>query len=164
VAAFPALAAGYVPGDAAQALLDEAEASCFYHADKRAAAVCDQCGRFLCSLCDVRMGERHVCPACIEARLGGGAKKNTGERRFLHDSLALALATWPVLVWFTTPLTAPLAIFLAIRYWNAPGGLFRWRKVRLVAAIVLGGLHVAVWLFVLLGVVLDKFNIGYLRL
>ena len=28
---------------------------------------CDNCGRFLCSLCDVDIGAGHQCPACLES-------------------------------------------------------------------------------------------------
>ena len=42
----------------ADALLSEGESSCFYHPNKRAVVPCDQCGRFLCTLCRVDFGQR----------------------------------------------------------------------------------------------------------
>src|SRR5262245_7047228 len=43
----------------------EGEAVCFFHPEKRAAIACQACGRFLCALCDMPLGARHVCPTCL---------------------------------------------------------------------------------------------------
>ena len=48
-----------VAGEAIQA---PGEASCFYHPEKKAAVVCDACGRFLCSLCEVDFDGRTFAP------------------------------------------------------------------------------------------------------
>ena len=70
---FPALFAGPRLGRAGEALVDASEASCFFHAEKRAAVACESCGRFLCALCDLEMEGRHICPTCLAA----GRKKGT---------------------------------------------------------------------------------------
>lgn len=54
-------------------LVDPSDASCFFHAGKKAAVACETCGRFLCSLCDLEFGGRHICPPCLAA----GRKKGT---------------------------------------------------------------------------------------
>ena len=47
--------------DRAASALD-GEASCYFHAHKRAAVPCDGCGRFLCSLCDLNFfSDEGVC-------------------------------------------------------------------------------------------------------
>ena len=111
--------------------LVEGEASCYEHPNKRAVALCTHCGRFLCGLCEVEVGGSVWCPECLGT--GGGSRPKlaaleTG--RTLYDSIALALATWPVF-------TAPAALYVAIRYWKAPSSLIPRNKWRLVAAILL---------------------------
>src|SRR5271166_5060845 len=64
VVVFPATKrtqAGALP----ETLGGEAEASCFYHPESRAAVPCDECGRFLCRLCDLEVEGRHLCPSCF---------------------------------------------------------------------------------------------------
>lgn len=152
VVTFPALWAGYIPGKAPDLVVELAEASCFYHPGKRAAVPCDHCGRFLCDLCDVALGSRHLCPSCVEGELGGapraGGRPALGHRRILYDRLAMALAVWPVasivLAWATI-MTAPLALYVAIRYWTAPGGLGRRPRIGLAVAAGLAALELAAW-------------------
>lgn len=141
VAAFPVLLTGPATGTPGEVLLADDQASCFYHPSKKASRVCDQCGRFLCALCDVEMGGRHLCPGCIE---GGDRQKHTelDTRRVLYDSLALFLA---VLV----PLLGGLiALYLAIRYWSAPTSLLRRTQVRWVLAVVVAVVQIAFWSWV----------------
>jgi len=151
VVTFPLLRVGYVPGRAGESLQADGEASCFYHPHKRAAVPCDACGRFLCSLCDVELGRRHLCPACVEAELCGprapDAAPSSGVpgRRFLYDSLALTLAVWPLLIWPTTLVTAPMAVFVALRHWRSAGGVIARTKARMTAALALAGVQLAGW-------------------
>jgi hypothetical protein len=145
VAVFPALFREMAsrPGES---ILSEGEAGCFYHPDKRAVIACDTCGRFLCGLCDLELNGRHICPACLEI---GRKKKSLTQlenRRVRYDSIALLLATLPILVWPFTIFTAPAAVFFAIYGWKKPksitgGGWY----VRAVLAILLGLLQIAGW-------------------
>ena len=62
------------PEPAAPSLADHAgddEAVCFFHPENRAALACDRCGRFLCAVCDMPLGTRHLCPTCLTSGLGG---------------------------------------------------------------------------------------------
>src|SRR5436190_111361 len=49
---------------ASGAVAEEGEAVCFFHPEKRAEATCARCGRFICTLCDMPVGDRHICPKC----------------------------------------------------------------------------------------------------
>jgi hypothetical protein len=127
------------------------EASCFYHAANRAEFTCDQCGRFLCPLCRIELGDRHLCPVCLETGRKKGKLVNLDQSRTLYDSLALRIAIFPVFpfafLWIFTCITAPVALFLALRHWNSPMSIVRRSKIRLVAAIVASGLQISTWLF-----------------
>ncbi len=125
--------------------MSEEEASCFYHGRKKAAALCAECGRFLCALCEVRIGGRSVCPECIEKGRADGSMEMLVTQRTLYDSMALSLSILPLLFFFVTPITAPIAIFIAIRFWNKPGSLLPRTKARYISAIVVASLQVAGW-------------------
>jgi hypothetical protein len=88
------------------------------------------------------------CPECIEA--GRSRKKvvNLENQRTLHDSIALALATWPVVLFFYPSIvTAPAALFFSIAYWKKPSSIVRRHgKWRLVVAIILASIQIAGWL------------------
>src|SRR5579863_10319410 len=82
---FPAIEsnrAGSVP----QALAEESEASCFYHPESRAAVPCDECGRFLCHLCDLHIDQKHLCPKCFESGVASNKLEIVETRRVLYDT------------------------------------------------------------------------------
>ena len=152
---FPALFRRITPGHSGETIMVEGEASCFYHPQKRAVLPCDGCGRFLCALCDCEMNGRHFCPACLEAGRNKGKIKNLQNSRTLYDSIALSLAVLPVVVVFGiyfTFITAPMALYTAIRYWNAPLGIVRRTKVRYIIAIILASLQIGAWVWLAYGI------------
>src|ERR1051326_2041864 len=57
---FPAIAHA-AAGAAPEAVALPSEASCFYHEHNRAVNPCAQCGRFLCSLCELQLPGRVLC-------------------------------------------------------------------------------------------------------
>jgi hypothetical protein len=134
--AFPAALKPADQGKTGDLILVDGEAGCFYHPEKKAVLPCDACGRFLCALCDVEMGADHLCPLCIETGKKKGKLKNLENHRVRYDDLALALAIIPILFSCIVALTAPIAMYVAIRYWNAPGSILPRTKVRFVVAIV----------------------------
>lgn len=145
---FPALvrSAAEAAGGAAAA---EGEASCFFHPHKRAVHACRECGRFVCDLCDVPLGDGHLCPDCLTAGGRKGTVASLVGRRILHDRVALGLAVLPVLFVFPTAVTAPAALAYALVNWNSPGSLLPHTRGRLVTAILLALAQIAVWVFVL---------------
>src|SRR5262245_16998397 len=66
VEVFPALFRRPVNAGTGEITLLEAEAACFFHANKKAVVPCHGCGRFLCALCDCELNGDHFCPACLE--------------------------------------------------------------------------------------------------
>ncbi len=124
------------------------ENPCYTHPQRKAERICDGCGRFMCSLCDFAIGDRHLCSNCVSALAEQNDEKtgddNLVSRRIQYDSIAFMLAVgFPLLFGcFCFPLllvTAPVSLWLTVRHWNTPCSLFprnRWRFV--VAAIVSG--------------------------
>ena len=147
---FPAWFRKDVPSAAAVA--EEGDASCFYHSAKKAIVPCDQCGRFLCSLCQMEFQGQNWCPGCIENNRFKRKLPNLETRRTLYDSLALQLVTWPAIWPFTglTIFTAPVALFVAIRYWKAPSSIVARSRIRLYVALALAILEIAGWAWLVL--------------
>ena len=157
VLAFPALFREAVPVVAPlDQVLSEGEASCFYHPAKRAAVPCGACGRFLCALCDVKLGDRHLCPGCVETGRAKGKITELEPARTLWDTTALMLAAVPlVLCYPISILTAPAAVVVAIVGRKKPSSVIPRGRWRLWLALVLAVLQILGWL-VLLGFFIIK--------
>jgi hypothetical protein len=145
VEVFPALFRRINPGQSGETIMVEGESSCFYHPQKKAVRPCQGCGRFLCALCDCELNGQHFCPACLEAGKTKGKIKSLENQRTLYDGIALSLAIYPMLIFYFTLVTAPIALFVAIRYWNAPRSLVRRTKIRYITAIILASMQIAGW-------------------
>ncbi len=145
VAAFPALFRPLVAGQPGQAIVLEGEASCFYHPQKRAVVPCQTCGRFLCALCDVELNGQHLCPACLESGQAKGRLTELQKRYTLYDSVALTLAIAPLLFWPLTCLSAPAALYVAVRHWKTPLSILPRTKIRYLLAIVLATVTLVGW-------------------
>ena len=125
VEAFPALFRPAAKANAGELVMVAGESACFYHEHKKAATVCDACGRFLCGLCDCFVHGKHLCPSCLET----GKQKRTIEQldnvRPLYGYTAMLCAVIP------TFLTGLIAIYLSLRHRKSPGSLVgghqRWQ-------------------------------------
>jgi hypothetical protein len=147
---FPALfrdrSAASAPALAAQ----EGEAACFYHTAKKAAAPCDQCGRFLCALCRVDFLGANWCPGCIENNRRKGKLAQLDNSRTLYDGIALALAVGPMLLIWATILTAPATLWVTAKYWRAPSSLAPRSRWRFYAAALIAIVQIGAWMWLLL--------------
>jgi hypothetical protein len=107
------------------------QASCFYHPAKQAVVDCAHCGRFLCALCDLEVGEAHLCPACLGRGKDQQSVMQQNRGLFRYDMLALALAFWPFLLFMpSTVFTAPLALYITLKHYKTPISITpatRWR-------------------------------------
>ncbi len=72
----------------AEERLDNAEGSCFFHPTKKAERICESCGRFICSLCAIKDGERILCPSCHSKGMQQGPKR---EKILRYDKIALGI-------------------------------------------------------------------------
>lgn len=131
----------------------EGDSTCYFHPANQAAVICDGCGRYLCTVCELPgdAGAR-LCPPCVSS-----ARKKTVQKAdeiVVYDQMALTMALLPVLIWPITLVAAPLALGLVIYGWRKPRSLIRpgrWRFVvaGLVALLQIGGwvaLGVTMWL------------------
>ena len=133
-----------------EAVADETEASCFYHPAKKAVLTCENCGRFVCGLCEVELDGRHLCPQCLDSGKRKGKLASLETSRTLYDNIALALAAYPMLFLFTiyfTFITAPASMFILFRYRKMPRSLVRPGRWRWWLALVVALLQIAAWIF-----------------
>ena len=142
---FPALFRPTATGRDGEAVLVETESACFYHPQKKAVLPCEGCGRFLCALCDCELHGQHFCPACLEVGRKKRKIKSLENERTLYDSIALTLAIAPLLIFYLTFITAPAALYVAFRYWNAPRSIVHRSKIRLVLAVIFASSQLIGW-------------------
>jgi hypothetical protein len=124
-------------GQSATLATEAGEATCFYHPQKQAAGVCDGCGRLVCALCSIDLGDSHLCPACIASGKKKGKLVTLESRRTRYDNIALALAFAGIPFYYLFFILPAAAIYVAIRHWNSPGSILGVSRIRFVIAIVL---------------------------
>ncbi|MBG85304.1 MAG: hypothetical protein CMO80_00175 [Verrucomicrobiales bacterium] len=124
VALFPAVYRKADVVSTGDAVLAEGESSCFFHAEKKASIACDRCGRFLCGLCDIQLGNEHICATCIESGKKKGKMQKLENKRLLRDRQALVLSIVPL---FLTGITA---LYLTTRYRKDPTSISITQKSR----------------------------------
>lgn len=130
----------------------EGEATCYDHPNSRAAAACAQCGRFVCQLCAIEFQGSTYCPSCMAMGRQPGTKRDIATSRVAYDSIALTVALGSILFFPFIVFTAPIAIFLSLRYWKRPIPLMHRNRWRFVAALVVGCVELGglAWLIVFL--------------
>lgn len=138
---------------AGETLQEDKEAGCFYHPRKKAVLSCSTCGRFLCQICDVELNGRHLCPSCLESGKTRRKIKNLEDHRTRYDKIALTIAVVPILTVWLTIISAPIALYLTIRYWKAPLGIIPHTRVRFMAAFLISGAQILGWSLLFFGLI-----------
>jgi hypothetical protein len=133
-------------------LAAEGDATCFFHEHRPAELACDGCGRYLCRLCDIPVGKEHLCPECLEKRNDSSPDRSLPNERIVWDRLAITLAVVPILFGPLSLITAPIVLFLCVRYWRAPGRLVgrAWPRFLVAGLFAVG--EILFWGFLFLGV------------
>lgn len=124
------------------------EASCFFHENKVASSHCSNCGRFICKLCEIEIGEECLCPSCASGD-NRKKKKTLKNRTTLYDKIALYLTVYPLFLVFTvylTIITAPIGIFVSIKYWNRQESVIQRSNIRFIIALIFGTIEVIGWI------------------
>ena len=140
---FPAVARS-LSSSSPQAKEVESEASCYYHDANRASIACEECGRFLCPLCDIDAGTRRLCPSCFNSRFNSGVAPEFVQRRTLYDSIALTAAVLPNLFLLTiyfTLFTAPAVVGFSIWSWKKQGSITPRTSWRFVVAVMIASVN-----------------------
>jgi len=122
------------------------EAACFVHTDRRAEAACDSCGRFMCALCEVRVGEQRICVACLEGGRRAGRLAQVERSRTLFARIAVRVAVFGIFLGPFGPFAGLSAIVLAIVGLTRPPSLTGRRYLgSAVLAFALGAVLTVGW-------------------
>ncbi len=155
----------------------QGEASCFYNPTRRATKCCDHCGVYISDAWAAQWGSQTVCLKCLEELRSKNGNTQFEAKRILWDNVALIFSVGPwliaialfmtlilymfsPLVIMLTTLTAPTAIFIALRYWNAPRSLVPRGRGRLVWATVFAVLQLIGWVALTVGFIYAVRNPG----
>ena len=106
---FPAAFRAAAAAKSAEERLDNADGSCFFHPSKKAERICESCGRFLCSLCAIKDGERTLCPSCHSKGKQQGPRPEKIPR---YDKIALGILLLSFLL--TGGLTLPFGALVSL--------------------------------------------------
>ncbi len=136
----------------AGAIAAEGDARCRFLPELKAETVCDSCGALLSERAAAHWGEKVFCLPCVHRLRDSGAVVEDGGllgRLKIYDNLALLLVT---LLAPLSLLTAPVALYLLIRYRKAPRGLVPRNTGRWWLAMALSLISLSVWLgFLVIG-------------
>jgi len=83
------------------------------------------------------------CPGCLELDKPQPSVGTLETQRTLYDSIALALATWPLMMAYLGLLASPVVIYIVIRYWKRPTSLIPRSKWRFVLALTIAVIEMA---------------------
>ena len=137
VFAFPAVDRPPAPQVTPPAVAHEGDASCFFHSSRKAAIPCDECGRFLCALCDLEIEGRHLCPTCLQA----GQEKRTltalEQSRTRWDRIVWALNLLCLFCLILSPLIALANLIITCVFWKAPPSRVSASRAWMVAGTLL---------------------------
>ena len=131
------------------------DSPCFFHAENRAAAVCDSCGRFLCTVCKVQTGSEVWCPDCIAKNRNEPLAPQFFDQTVLFDNTAFLLAFLSLLTGFYLVgglLVALVSIGLIIYGWARQRTIVKRSRLRFIFAGLLaavqgiGWIALALWL------------------
>jgi hypothetical protein len=129
------------------------EARCARHAGNAAAATCERCGAFMCTLCRIDTDGKVLCAACFDRLRGEGALESARTSFRSWRTLGFHLSVLGLFVWPFGIAIGPASVVATIR------GMAQDRKsgdeggrLMAVAAILLGGMVTLMGAFFLLSV------------
>ncbi len=133
----------------AGAVIEAGQSSCYFHPKLSATAICDLSGRMICDLCRTEWQGKMVSFEALKAALSRGDIAKEAGVRTRWDNIALSLAVLPLLIWFASVVTAPVALFIVI--WKGrmgPCSVVQRSRWRFVVAGLLAGLQIVALLVV----------------
>lgn len=134
---YPALANPPLKVEVPDAPIIAEESSCFYHAGKQASVVCDDCGRFLCNLCDIDIQGRHVCTLCLDNPDISESTSTPKMKQTHYDSIALIWAAACFFLWIFAFIPAGISLYYTIRHWKTPISITHQSRWRFVVATLI---------------------------
>lgn len=138
------------------------EAACFYSPLRRATQSCSHCGVLISDIWAAHWGQEVVCLKCLDHLRDKGRDQRFEKKRMLWDNIALALSLVPftLFFWWAVFLTAPAALFIALRFWKGPFSMVPRTRFRMALALLISFLQLAV---IITGFLALLFDIAWLK-
>ena len=164
VLVFPAIH-GTSPPARDETIPEEGAVVCFYNPNRVATDECFHCGVLMSRPWAAVWGLKTVCLKCLEHLRTQGRDRQFQGTLVLWDTIALRVALLPVTIifWWAVFVSAPAALFLAIRHWNSPRSMVSPGRWKLGLAATLASLQILVVAALLIGNLGGKLKIGALR-
>jgi hypothetical protein len=130
-------------------------AACANHLRNAAVTSCSRCGLFICSLCEMTIGDITYCPACFDRMANAGTLAGTTRYR---DYASMAISAAFVGLFCNIPI-GPFAIYWAVR------GIKQRRTedgsiAGMIIALLLGSLETAAGLLFFTLMIIGMFKGG----
>jgi len=136
---FPALSGKGETEPERQPVALEGGAECFFCEGETATHTCSSCGRFLCERCQIDWSGEGSCLTCVHAHRELKDDDRFKNRRVLYDNVALSMLFWPMVLpvpgIFFSAMFAPVALFLALRFWKSSRGIVPRGRLRSIVVI-----------------------------
>lgn len=154
---FPELFRPIVKGNSAESAIEGLDSSCFAHSDKKAKTICDECGSYICDLCEMPKEDKSICVKCFNKEVKVEEKSPFDRVYRRYSSIASQLLIFSVLIWFVSILAAPIALFISLRFRNAEEGFFKGkRKKQKITYAVIASMILTCWVLIPLYFILKE--------
>ena len=138
---YPALFKPFEKGNSADKNIEELEASCFNHVDKKAVAVCSDCGIYVCALCEIDRNEKKLCSGCFNKGFEEEKKDELSREYMQYCKISSNMLLVSIIIWPIIFITAPYALYNSIKGYGKSEGYFRGiRKAQSIINITISGL------------------------
>ncbi len=94
---------------------EDDDANCYKHQKNLAVKSCEHCGAYICSLCDIEVNGKHICPDCFNNQQNS---PSNGKSNFMHAQLAFILSIVQVFIWYLIPIFSIGIIIYSIIFWR----------------------------------------------
>ena len=132
----------------AETRVEDGQSACYFHPGNPATAICSVSGRMICQLCTTEWEGETVSFEALQTTIRKESPQAERSGRIKWDDVALVLAVFPLVFWFTTVLTAPITLFICLWFWRkgatSPVRGSRWRYV-VAGALALAQIGFWVW-------------------
>ncbi|MHC4885011.1 MAG: hypothetical protein ACYTGH_07995 [Planctomycetota bacterium] len=120
------------------------DAACAHHPNKKAVAICDATGDYICALCQVEVDGQTLSIQHLNSKGGAGKLKESFDRYLARPDRSLSsLVAVSVLFWPVSPITMSAAIYYYVK-------LRRARKENPILKRLVGRLQMALYFILII--------------
>ncbi len=115
----------------------ENEASCYNHVTRKAISGCENCGRLICSVCDLEVGGKHFCPTCATSQQVVAKCDPLIHRQFCPEKAVFILGFLSLYPFCGAILFSPPALYIANQNYSKRTSLDGGGRIWMISGIFL---------------------------